>query len=242
MKKSAAGMLRLPEGPWATSSASSATAMAGYSAAGSAWAMDPPMVPRLRIWGWPILAVAAWSTGWRLRTAGESSTSRLLVMAPISKRPRSFSRMYSSSSILPRSMSSSGRAKRMLSRGTRLWPPARILASPSLLASSEIASLSGAGGDIIEGGRLHLSNGSFQGRDANPRSISGGSGQVWVGTAATNARRFGHFRSGIEAIRRVGNGPDRLVCCCGLPGFQQAGSASIQRAVASAETARLPGA
>jgi len=144
MKKSLAAMLRLPDGPWATSSASRATAMAGYSAAGSAWAMDPPMVPRLRIWGWPILVVAAWRTGWRLRTAAESSTSRLLVMAPISKRPP-FSRMYLSSSILARSMSSSGRAKRMLSSGTRLWPPARILASPSLLASSEIASLNALG-------------------------------------------------------------------------------------------------
>ncbi len=31
-------------------SASSASATAGYSAAGSAWAIDPPSVPRLRIW------------------------------------------------------------------------------------------------------------------------------------------------------------------------------------------------
>ena len=49
-KNSDAGTVR---GPWVfvtSNSASRASATAGYSAAGSAWASDPPSVPRLRIW------------------------------------------------------------------------------------------------------------------------------------------------------------------------------------------------
>ena len=47
----------------ATTSASSASATAGNSAAGSAWARLPPMVPRLRIAGWPINGRAAAISG-----------------------------------------------------------------------------------------------------------------------------------------------------------------------------------
>ena len=43
--------------------ASRARATAGYSAAASAWASDPPIVPRLRIWKWPISGVARDSRG-----------------------------------------------------------------------------------------------------------------------------------------------------------------------------------
>ena len=49
-KKSSAGMRRLPDGPATSREASSASAVAGYSAAGSACANEPPTVPRLRIW------------------------------------------------------------------------------------------------------------------------------------------------------------------------------------------------
>ena len=56
VKKSAAGTTRGPGDDRTSRSASRATATAGYSAAGSAWAIDPPMVPRLRIWRWPMRA------------------------------------------------------------------------------------------------------------------------------------------------------------------------------------------
>ena len=58
-----AGTVRSPSGPVMSSSASSASATAGYSAAGSAWAIEPPIVPRLRIWKCPISGVAAASNG-----------------------------------------------------------------------------------------------------------------------------------------------------------------------------------
>src|SRR5205085_185992 len=44
-----------------------------------------------------------------------------------------------------RSMSAAGRASRKFSRGTRLWPPASSLASPSYRTSSAMASSSVAG-------------------------------------------------------------------------------------------------
>ena len=53
-KKSAAGMRRDEPVRAASSSASSASATAGSSEAESAWAIEPPTVPRLRIWKWPI--------------------------------------------------------------------------------------------------------------------------------------------------------------------------------------------
>jgi hypothetical protein len=46
---SAAGIVRSPSGPMATISASSRSASIGHSADGSAWAMLPPKVPRVRI-------------------------------------------------------------------------------------------------------------------------------------------------------------------------------------------------
>ena len=57
--------------------ASSASATAGYSAAGSAWAIDPPSVPRLRIWKWPISGVALASSGTARRHLGAGLDGRL---------------------------------------------------------------------------------------------------------------------------------------------------------------------
>ena len=48
-KKSAAGISRSPSGPSATTVASSSTASMHHSADGSAWATEPPNVPRVRI-------------------------------------------------------------------------------------------------------------------------------------------------------------------------------------------------
>ena len=54
VKKSAAGTARLPATDTMSNDASRATATAGYSAAGSAWTSEPPIVPQLRIWKWPM--------------------------------------------------------------------------------------------------------------------------------------------------------------------------------------------
>ena len=82
-----------PPGPRATSSTSRASATAGYSAAGSAWAIEPPTVPRLRICGCPTRAVATCSMGLRASTSWDRSAARLLVMAPIASPPFAPSRM-----------------------------------------------------------------------------------------------------------------------------------------------------
>ena len=59
--------------------ASSASATAGYSAAGSACAIDPPSVPRLRIWKWPISGVARASSGTAAATSALASTTASVV-------------------------------------------------------------------------------------------------------------------------------------------------------------------
>ena len=50
VKKSAAGTDLAPPLDTTSNDASRATATAGYSAAGSAWTSEPPIVPLLRIW------------------------------------------------------------------------------------------------------------------------------------------------------------------------------------------------
>ena len=62
-KKSAAGMRRMPFGPATSISASSTRTTAGSSAAGSACAREPPRVPRLRIWKWPMCGATRASNG-----------------------------------------------------------------------------------------------------------------------------------------------------------------------------------
>ena len=53
-KKSSAGISRVPFGPRATIVAPSARIAAGWSAAMSAWATAPQVVPRLRTWTSPV--------------------------------------------------------------------------------------------------------------------------------------------------------------------------------------------
>ena len=53
------GCCRRPLADTTSMLASSASATAGYSPAGSACAIDPPSVPRLRIWKWPMNGVRA---------------------------------------------------------------------------------------------------------------------------------------------------------------------------------------
>ena len=72
-KKSRALMVRLPFGPVASTSPSSASRQAGNSAAGSAKAMEPPSVPRLRMAVCPICGMARAISGAYLAINSERS-------------------------------------------------------------------------------------------------------------------------------------------------------------------------
>ena len=67
-------MRRLPAGPVTSRAASTASAAAGYFAAGSA--NEPPTAPRLRICKWPISALALMSRVWQQHTGREPAASR----------------------------------------------------------------------------------------------------------------------------------------------------------------------
>ena len=67
--------------------ASSATATAGSSAAGSAWAMLPPIVPRFRFCRWPIHGSASLNSGHAALTSGERSACRWRTIAPTCSAP-----------------------------------------------------------------------------------------------------------------------------------------------------------
>ncbi len=58
-KNASAGMSLRPSGPSTTTVPSSATRQSGSSAAPSAWAIEPPTVPRLRVTKWPTNGSAA---------------------------------------------------------------------------------------------------------------------------------------------------------------------------------------
>ena len=81
-KRSAARITRSPVAPRATTSPSSAASTAGYSADGSACAIEPPIVPRVRIGRCPTQRVASFKSGSRWATTGENSIVRWRVIAP----------------------------------------------------------------------------------------------------------------------------------------------------------------
>jgi len=128
--RSWAAIVRVPCGPHAVTDPSSASSAAGSSAAGSAWAIDPPTVPRERIWGWPIRASAAASSGEAARTSSLASALPCVTMAPIRSSPSRRS-IPPSTAIRRRPTRVLGAARRKFSIGTRLWPPASGRASPS---------------------------------------------------------------------------------------------------------------
>ena len=99
--------------------ASRASATAGYSPAGSAWAIEPPTVPRLRIWKWPMYGVASLSIGTAAATSALASTAASVVPAPIQSVP-SRSWMPRSPSMRPMSTRWPNAASRSASIGTRL--------------------------------------------------------------------------------------------------------------------------
>ena len=125
-------------------SASSASATAAYSAAGSAWAIAPPNVPRVRIWKWPMCGVAIVSSGTESATSSSIPTSAWEVVAPTRTAPSSRS-MPHSSSTREMSMRLSKCVNRIASIGTRLWPPANTLASSPNSASMSAASFTDSG-------------------------------------------------------------------------------------------------
>ncbi len=65
---------------------SSASATAGSSDAGSACAIEPPMVPRLRICVWPMNGTARARSGAAAATVASRSTARWRVIAPMVRR------------------------------------------------------------------------------------------------------------------------------------------------------------
>ena len=85
-KKSAAFTTRQPRGLLRWISASSASSTAGMSADGSACATLPPIVPRLRTCGSPMLAAASATAGHRACSRADVATSWCTVAAPMTIR------------------------------------------------------------------------------------------------------------------------------------------------------------
>src|SRR5918996_337524 len=97
------------------------------------------MVPRLRTCGSPMLSARVASAGIQPLTSPEPATSAWVVSAPIKRLlPRS-TRIRPSSLTPPRSITSDGLARRCLSVGIRVMPPASSTPSPAPL-SKETAS------------------------------------------------------------------------------------------------------
>ncbi len=137
-KRAEAGIARSPPAEATIASPSSASSTAGSSAAGSACAMLPPTVPRLRVAGWPTCCSASASSGARSATSDERRASAWRVVAPSRSAP--LAEIPESEATRPTSTSADGRARRRLSIGTRLCPPASTLASPPHSASIATAS------------------------------------------------------------------------------------------------------
>ena len=73
MKKSSAGIDVGPSVVASRMSAPSVTAASGISADGSAFAIEPPTVPRLRVGGWPTHGSTRASSGTDARITGSRS-------------------------------------------------------------------------------------------------------------------------------------------------------------------------
>ena len=143
-KKSAAAISLVPPDEAATITAPSASAATGWSAARSAWTIDPQQVPRLRTWRSPVQEAAdasAAACSWIKRL---EATSAWRTRAPIEMWPP-LSAMRSSPPIRPMSTTIGGDSRRIFISGSRLMPPASTLA-PGLASRAASASprLSGA--------------------------------------------------------------------------------------------------
>src|SRR5215211_1953706 len=132
--RSPAATSRAPAGPRAVTSAPSATATQGSSAAGSAWARLPPMVPRVRVRTLPTRAAASARIGQRRRTTSDSSMAWCRVSAGRRRYPPWSSIGPAPTGLM--STSHAGRANLRLSIGTRLWPAEWTLESTPRSCSS----------------------------------------------------------------------------------------------------------
>ena len=138
VKKSAALSVRRRFEERNRTSPSSASRHSGNSADGSAWAIEPATVPRLRIWKCEMCGNASASSGSSCARRGRHSTLACVAAAPMRSQPES---MRTSASGVEREMSTSrfGCARRMFITAISDWPPARMRASPPSSASAATA-------------------------------------------------------------------------------------------------------
>ena len=178
------------------------------SPAGSACASEPPSVPRWRTWLSATVSVA-WASSvtccWTRLVADDvvvrRSSPRSTIRSPSSRMPRS-------SAMPPRSMSTDGAASRSRSTGSRLCPPARILASspPSASACDRLGDRRRL--DVVELGRDHCDLllcglfGSIEPRPAPGEWVSTGVSWVARPLASWMAR---HTRCEVVGISTVGD-------------------------------------
>jgi hypothetical protein len=126
-KSSRHSTVREPEGVATVTEPSVRARTEVISPDGSACAMEPTVVPRLRMAGWATFAVARASSGWT-RAAASSLSSALcrtsaptVTPSPVTSTPsRPGTRLMSTSVV--------GAASRMESSGSSDWPPASTLA------------------------------------------------------------------------------------------------------------------
>src|SRR5690349_2744536 len=136
LKNFRAATVRLPPFDCSVNVASSTSITGGMSAAGSAWANPPPIVPAFRTWRSPMCSVTSAISGYIALRSLDSSSSRYVVAAPIFMPAPAFFMPFNCAS-RPMSISVSGVARRNLSNGSRLCPPAITLAFlPSALSAS----------------------------------------------------------------------------------------------------------
>ena len=138
VKNSLAGISRAPPVLATTMVASRQEATAGSSADGSACAMLPQTVPRLRISRWPTQGSASRSRG-TAAAASSYCTCRWRTVAPTRRWPLLRDIRLSSGTALM-STSVDGRPSRIASTGTSDWPPASTLA-PSRPSSARASSV-----------------------------------------------------------------------------------------------------
>ena len=138
VKKSAASISRLPPGPSATRVPPRASTAAGRSEAGSAWASEPPMVPRWRTAGSPTIEATWANRGQAWANSDECSRVLWLVIAPmLTVSPSTV--IPRRSSIPPTSTRTPGGANRNFISGICDWPPASTLASSPCSARAATA-------------------------------------------------------------------------------------------------------
>ena len=106
---------------------------------GSACAIEPTVVPRLRMAGCATFAVARPSSGWTAAASAEASSGACRTSAP-TRTPSGVASIRSSPGTRLMSTSVVGAASRIDSSGSRDWPPASTLA-PSPSADEDVERL-----------------------------------------------------------------------------------------------------